>query len=116
MKSKRFIHAVQSNKLSEVELLLKNKNFDDYKKRSKALQYSSFMGLVEMTELLLSDKFIDPTINNNYAINASYIKGYKVIVTLLWNDLRVKNTLQKDNLELYQILMAKDVKNKIGGF
>jgi hypothetical protein len=116
MKAKNFINAVKFNNLSEVELLLKNKSLDDYKKRSKALQHSSFMGLIEMTELLLSDELINPALNKNYAINVSYIKGYKHIIALLWNDQRVKNTLKNDNLELYNLLIQKEVHSKLKKF
>jgi hypothetical protein len=35
---------------------------------------------------------------------------------LLWNDQRVKNSLKKDDLELYNKLVKEDIKNKIETF
>ena len=52
----------------------------------------------------------------NLPIRNASKKGYIDIVKLLFNDKRVKDTLQKNNLELYNELIKQNIKNKVSEF
>ena len=116
MVKKEFINAVKTNNLSLVRLLLKDKIFKPYRFRSKAIQHAAFNGFIPMIKLLLSDKCLNPSLNDNYAIIVAYKKDHNEIVELLWQNKRVKDTLKKDNLDLYNKLITKDIQYKIEGF
>ena len=68
---------------------------------------------INKVKILLKNKKVDPSEYNNLAIRTAAYKGYFDIVNLLWNDKRVKNTLKKDNLPLYNQLIKEDIKNKV---
>ena len=92
-------------------------------------------------KLLLKDKEVDPSYDNNWAAIEIHKKAFfsKIttypmagnlsfpietlivnedcinddILLLLWNDKRVKNTLKKDYFNLYNKLIKKDVIKKL---
>jgi len=60
---------------------------------------------INNVKLLLNDKRVDPSDNNNWAIK------------LLLKDKRVNPSLKEDYFELYEILIEKDkIQNKIKDF
>ena len=82
-------------------------------------------------KLLLNDERVNPSDNNNNAIwlannlmpnflltNTPTFKYKKqsYILNYLWKDERVKNTLKKDNQELYEKLIKQDIQNKASEF
>jgi hypothetical protein len=81
---------------------------------------------IELAALLLKDSSVDPASDNNWAIidahtnlrwtRGKYITYVKKTLDFLWNEKRVKDSLKNDNIELYNILIKKDIKNKIGKF
>ena len=54
--------------------------------------------------------------DNNYIIRFAYNEGYLDIVNLLWQDQRVKDTLENDDKELYNELIKNDIKDKVEDF
>ena len=65
---------------------------------------------------MLKDGRTDPCFNGNWAINLANNYENTKILLLLWNDKRVKGTLQNDNFLLYKKLIQQDIKDKIGEF
>ena len=125
---KKMISAIDENNIKEFEILLKNKKFDPSMSDNHAIALASYYGHIEIVKLLLNDPRVDPSFDNNYAISLSYNyndsnhvsynndNNNPYIVELLWKDERVKNTLKKDNLELYNKLKKMDTKIKINKF
>ena len=58
----------------------------------------------EKIALLINDKKIDVTEGNNSAIQIVDFYGHTELVKTIWNRKKVKNTLQKDDKELYNKL------------
>ena len=71
---------------------------------------------IKQIELLLNDKRIDPSNLNNFAIRFASENGQTEIVNLLWSNQRIKDTLQNDNLELYNHMITKETINKLDEF
>ena len=72
---------------------------------------------IKNVKLLLNDNRVNPADLDNWTIRNASIEGHCDIVNLLWQDQIVKNTLKKDNEELYNELVKKDkIKEKIGSF
>jgi hypothetical protein len=128
-KQDEFEIAVGNNNLSVVETLLKDKRVDPAEFRNYAIGAASEEGYFNMVTLLLNDHRVNPSDDKNYALRSAFnlvIKNknseqknkaeYKNIVEILWNDIRVKKTLKNDFIELYNILMKKNIKNKIEDF
>ena len=110
----QFFNFVQENNIKKVKLLLNNKNIDPSSHGNFAIQFASLKGYTEMVGLLISNNRTDPSDNQNYSIRFAFKKEYFNIVNLLWKDQRVKDTLQKDDIELYNELIKKDqIKNKV---
>ena len=109
---------INSNKTNYniVELLLKNKIIDPSIDYNYAIIYSSKFGHEQIVDLLLKDKRVDPSDHRNCSIRHSYEHKHKKITQLLWKDQRVKNTLMKDDLELYNKLIKNEVLEKISVF
>ena len=97
-----------------VELLLKDKRVDANESigYGNAIRYASQSNYIDIVKLLLRNN-IDPSKNDNIAIIAS---NNNDIINLLWQDQRVKNTLEKNNFKLHNKLIKKDIQNKIGYF
>ena len=115
-------NAILKNNIDIVKLLLADPRVDPTESvdsscvSNYAIRVASENGYVDIVKLLLEDERVDPFDNYNYAIKYAYENGHIDIVELLWNDKRVKCTLQNDNLELYNTLITKDVKNKVNQF
>ena len=54
-----------------------------------AFKWASRSGKFEMVKLLLSDKRVDPSSGNNYALNEASKEGHYNVVKLLLSDERV---------------------------
>jgi hypothetical protein len=123
-----FVIAVERGFTEIVKLFLTNPKVDPSLRDNYCISISAQEGREDIVELLLKDPRVNPTATNNQAIkiakhfstfdkpiNASQ-KTYLNIIQLLWNDKRVKNTLQKDNIDLYNKLTQQDIKNTIESF
>ncbi len=110
----QFFNFVQENNIENVKLLLNNKNIDPCSHGNFAIQFASSKGYTEMVCLLISDNRTDPSDNQNFSIRFAFENKYFDTVNLLWKDQRVKNTLQKDDIKLYNELIKKEqIKNKV---
>jgi ankyrin repeat protein len=63
---------------------------------------ASEIGYLEVVKLLLSDKRVDPSANNNLAIQWASRKDHLEVVKLLLSDKRVRDSLDGRDLEKYQ--------------
>jgi hypothetical protein len=71
---------------------------------------------MEIITLLLSYSRVDPSASNNLAISQANLNELEYVVSLLWKDIRVKNTLSENNNNLYNRLLKIDIQNKIVKF
>ena len=71
---------------------------------------------INNVKLLLNDKRVDPSDDNNWAIKLASQNGHVDIVNLLWQDQRIKNSLENDDKELYNKLIKNDIKDKVKDF
>jgi hypothetical protein len=114
-----------------VQLLLNDSRINPSDDDNYAFRQAVYGVKLDVIILLLKDKRVDPsdysnnaifTINNiipNGFLNNSVLKSYKkhfIILDLLWNNKKVKNTLRNDQPEIYSKLMKKDITNKIDKF
>jgi hypothetical protein len=102
---------------NDFKILLEDKKYICITKNIDPLvfQYFVISNYVELVKILIK-KIKFPEDENNYAILKSYEKNYVEMTNILWNDKRVKSTLQKDNLELYNKLTIENIKNKTINF
>lgn len=98
-----------------IELLLNNKKNSRYS-YDYAFYYACSHGKFKVIEKLLQNKNIDPSYRNNEAILSAYKNEYYNIVSLLWADIRVKNTLDTSNVELFNKLKQMEIKTKVKQF
>jgi hypothetical protein len=135
-----------TNDLQLANVLLNNDSFDPSIYSDRAICLASNKGHVEMTNLLMKDKRVDPSANDDYCIaqagkktaelvltlmNDSRVnpssnlnqsirdansRGYNDIVFILWKDQRVKDTLKNHDFKLYSKIKASEVRSKIIGF
>jgi ankyrin repeat protein len=101
---------------TDIVLLLLQKLYLDDPYICYAALNAARYGHIELTKALLKQSSVNPTEFNNTAIIDAYDNKKIEIVKLLWNDQRVKNTLQKDHEELYDKLLNKDIENKLNAF
>ena len=99
-----------------VKLLLNDKRVNYIDDICTAFCRASEYGHIEVVKILLTNKGFTPAINCNEAIIKSYHNGYDKVVQLLWQDVRIKNSLNEDDKELYGKLLKKDVQIKLGTF
>ena len=98
-----------------VNLLLNDKRIMPNHKNFPLL-LSSTNGHIEVVKLLLEDNRVDPSIDRNFVIQKALESNQYDIIGLLWNDQRVKKTLQKDLPELYDLFMKEKIKYKMKDF
>jgi hypothetical protein len=67
---------------------------------------------INLVKIMLNDSDINPTDCKNIAIRYAYNKSQHEVVDLLWNDQRVKKTLEIYDLKIFEKLTSKDIKNK----
>ena len=75
----------------------------------------SFKNL-ELIELILNNKNSNPTRRNNYLICSAYKDNLNDIVDLFFDNQKVRDSLMKDNLDLYINLNRKYVSDKLSNF
>jgi hypothetical protein len=100
-----------------VKLLLKDPRVDPSDTNNYSLLSSLERGHLETVKLLLNDSRVNPIGNSSlyYIVFSPHYK-YKNILTLLWSDQRIKQSLKKDDIVLYNALTQQDIKNKIREF
>jgi hypothetical protein len=111
-----FDDKIEDNNIENVKLLLKDKMIDPAIRYNSAIRYASYNGFFEIVKLLLNDNRVNPADVNNSSICCAFKKGHTKIVDLLWKDLRVRNTLNKNDSELYNDLLTKELVNNINKF
>lgn len=112
----KFLEAIKINHLKLVKDLLNNDNVNPAKNNNVALQWASQKAHYDIVELLIKDPRINPADRKNLVIIDAYQRKNIHLVNLYWADYRVRDSLQIDNIDLYNKLMKDDIKNKLKGF
>lgn len=99
-----------------VELLLKDSRVDPSDMDNYALRLSAENCHFDIVKLLMTHKLVDPSAFNNYAIMLSSKRKDYEMIDLLWSDKRVRDSLKISDLNLYNELIQKNSKEKIGNF
>jgi ankyrin repeat protein len=115
-----------------VQLLLNDPRVDPADDWNACIREASINGHLEIVQLLLNDPRVDPSELDNFAIIRTYkldptkftnydweiVLSEKLdkIVALLFKDKRVRNMLRNNNIDLYQELNSKFIKNTICEF
>ena len=71
---------------------------------------------IENINFFLNNSRFNPATNRNNGIRMAADNELYNIVNLLWQDQRIKDTLENDNKELYNELIKNDIKDKIEDF
>jgi hypothetical protein len=95
-----------------VRILLEDKRAEPSYNNNESIRNASGKGYTDIVELLLNDSRVDPSDSLNKAIESANKLKYSKITKLLLKDKRVRNSLKKQNSDLYNIL----VKDKINSF
>jgi len=104
----QFYNAIKSSDIEKIKLFLNNKELDPTANNNFAIYRAVAFRNIEVIKILLNDKDVDPSDNYNFSIQIAFAKEYFNIVNLLWKDQRIKNSLEKDNKELYNKLIFQD--------
>jgi hypothetical protein len=114
-----------------VKLLLNDPRVDPSDYDNYAFRQSVKNTHIRIFKLLLNDPRVDPSDSNNNAIRLSFydipesLFGYKpnftykkkaYILNQLWKNKNVKNTIQNNQLKIYNQLIKKELQHKIDGF
>jgi ankyrin repeat protein len=99
-----------------VKLLLNEIIFKEPSKVNSFFLTAVENGNFDIVKLLFKNPNINPSANNNYAINSALNKGFIKIIDLLWNDIEVQNKVKKNDFELYQTLTKNRTKEKLKTF
>jgi hypothetical protein len=110
-----FIESYSNGHNDTVEILLTDKRIDPSMQNNSAIGNASHNRDFDLLKILLKDPRVDPSADHNYSIIHADDEENN-ITELLWCDPRFKNTLKKDDLELYNKLIKIDIKNKINEF
>lgn len=92
------------------EKIKKNKN--DYDLMELIIDNNSF----DILETLMEIDFFDFSIKENILIQDSYYSGFTIAQKLLWDCSKVRFSLKKDDPELFEILNALYISDKIENF
>jgi hypothetical protein len=111
-----FDQSIQNNDIEEFKSLLKDTRVEPDDCGNYTIRIAAQRGHFEITVLLLNDPRVDPTEYENKAISYAFKNENEPLTDLLWNDPIVKNTLKKDQLNLYNFLIKKDLKSKVEKF
>jgi ankyrin repeat protein len=98
--------------LEVVKLLINDPRNNPNNDNNIALHAAIDRGFSDIVELLLKDKRVDPSCMKNWAIININKKLPHRITELIWGDYRVKKSLKKDDIELYNKLIMGDKLNK----
>jgi hypothetical protein len=111
------VEASRNGHVKVVKLLLKDKRFSFLSHKYWTIEGAVESGHTSVVKILLMDERFNPSDRNNHCIiYASDNPDDFEMVRLLWKDERVKQTLENDDLKLYNKLILEDIKNKIGSF
>jgi ankyrin repeat protein len=111
-----FTHAIENGHLEVLKLLFEDsRTKTQIEIRDYFLNTAAKRGYLEIIKLLLNLN-LSPILECNTPISEAFKNQHNHIVDFLWSLKIVKETLKKDNLELYNILQKQDVKNKIEQF
>jgi hypothetical protein len=99
--------------LDIVNLLLYDTRVNPSNEDNYAIRYASTYGHINVVKILLNDKRVNPSDKGNWAIYYANKEFHANIVNLLWKNIIVKNSLQKDQLKLYDQLTIEYIKNKV---
>lgn len=111
--SKALICASRDGFIDIVKLLLMDTRVHPSGFSNSALCFAAEAGNIDIMKLLLKDNRVLPFEQCNYAIISANDKNKIKAVKLLWKKPEVKRTLKKDNIELYNKLKNKDIKDKL---
>jgi ankyrin repeat protein len=114
--NKPFNFACKMNNIRVVKLFLENKKLDVTINNNFSLRYSTFHSSIDVVKLLLSFEKSNPSDFNNEAIREAYQKENLELTYLLWEQQKVKDTLQKSDQILYNFLITQDVQDKLENF
>jgi hypothetical protein len=111
--------ASELNHFHIVSLLLKDKRIKNIN-QPESLNWAVLNGSYESVKLLVEDGRIDVCNMKNTPIKRanreSFEPEYFKILKLLWSDSRIKKTLKKDDIALYNKLKLEDLHNNIRSF
>ena len=110
--------SVQIGNLDIVKLLLSHPTINPTDCMDSVFCCAVQLGHFEIANVLLIDGRIDPSEFNNLPIKNAYKNKVndKDILTLLWQNNKIKTSLKNDDIHLYNKLIKMDIKNKIGAF
>lgn len=80
------------------------------------IQVASARGLSESVKALIRDKKVVPSAKVNFASFIAYKNGHYDILLILWQDSRIKKTLEMDNKKIYDFVLELEMKGKIEKF
>jgi hypothetical protein len=114
--NERFIKFIRTNDIEGINISIKFKKIKLNYKNNRFIIDVAVFGRSEIISLLLKYEEVDPSDELNYAISLAHSQNHTKIISLLLNDKRVKNTLKKDNVDLYNQLTKLDIKEKVENF
>lgn len=89
-----------------VEILANNKS-EPERDNNELFVHCCMIGKIEAVKILIADKRVDPSDNNNWAIEESYESKFDKITELLIQDERVSSSLKIQNKKLYDKIKLK---------
>jgi ankyrin repeat protein len=110
-----FTHTIENGHLEVLQLLLEDSRTKTIELRDYFVNTAAKRGYLEIIKLLLNLN-LSPIQNSNTPIIEAFKNKHNHIVDFLWSLKIVKETLKKDNFELYILLKKQDIKNKIKAF
>jgi ankyrin repeat protein len=136
IKYEAIIIASQNGFIDIVKLLLKDKRIDPSVKNCFSLCLAAQNNHLNIVKLLLKDSRVNQSKYKIEALLSAARKGrflkipmfqninsiehikdsYDDIIIILWSDKQVKIQLKKNNIELYNKLIQKDIKKKVNYF
>lgn len=99
-----------------VKLIIEDDRFDPSYNGSECLAVACDMGNIEITKIIIEHPKAEPEKSENLSIWTANEAGHHDIVKLLWNEKSIKNTLQKDDPDLYHELIVLDTHKKMVSF
>jgi ankyrin repeat protein len=111
-----FRRAVRNNHIDTAIVLLNDKRVDPSDANDYALIVAINNDSLDFIRLLLKEKSVNPAIRSNELITLAYQANKLELVKLLWTHQYVKDTLENDDKELYDIVIKIDTQEKIQGF
>jgi hypothetical protein len=108
--------AVECCNLEAIELLLTDERVHARNQGGHFIIWAARQGFVTIVISLLKDPEIDPTFDGNSAIGTAHLNEMDEVVNLLWENKKVKNSLQNNYKHIYNELITKDTIKKMEHF